>query len=74
MRPAGEGRLLLQQNIDDLTIKREKAAVRPLSVEAAEFSLGPGPRSRVTAGVGSDGGGGGLPSVTPRLEEESYTR
>ena len=70
MRPAGEGRPLPQKNIDDLTIKRENAAVRPLSVEAAEFSLGPGPRKRVTAGAGSDGGGGGgLPSVPPRLEE-----
>ena len=56
MRPAEEGRPLPQKHIDDLTIKRENAAVRPLSVEAAEFSLRSGPRTQVTAGVGSDGG------------------
>ena len=67
MLPAGGGRPLPQNNIDDLTNKRENAAVRPLSVEAAELSLGPGPQNRVTAGAGSDGGG--LPSVPPRLEE-----
>ena len=32
--------------------------MRPHSVEAAEFSLRPGPRARVTAGAGSDGGRG----------------
>ena len=61
MQPAGEGRPLPQNNIDDLTIKRENAAVRPLSVEAVEFSLGTGPQTRVTTGAGSDGGGGGTP-------------
>ena len=57
MRPAGEGRPLPQQTIVALTKEREKAAVRPLSVEAAEFSLRPGPQTRVTAGADSDGGG-----------------
>ena len=59
MWPAGEGRPLPQQTIVDLTKEGENAAVRPLSVEAAEFSLRPGPRTRVTAGADSDGGGGG---------------
>ena len=34
---------LPQSKIMDLTDKRENAAVRPLSVEAEEFSLGTGP-------------------------------
>ena len=59
MRPAGGGRPLQQQTIVALTKERENAAVRSLSVEAAEFSLRPGPRTRVTAGADSDGGGGG---------------
>ena len=42
MRPAGGGRPSPQKNIDDLSNKRENTAVRPLSVEAVEFSLGPG--------------------------------
>ena len=45
MWPAGEGRPLPQQTIVDLTKERENAAVRPLLVEAAEFSLRPGPRT-----------------------------
>ena len=36
----------------------------PLSMEAEEFSLKTGPRSRVTAGAGSDGSGDYLPSQT----------
>ena len=58
MRPAGEGRPLPQKTIVDLTKERENAAVRPISVEVAEFSLRPGPQTRVTAGAGSDGRGG----------------
>ena len=38
--------------------------VRPLSVEAEEFSLKTGPKNRVTSGAGSDGGGDYLPSRT----------
>ena len=57
MRPAGGNRPFLQRKINDLTDERENAAVRPLSVEAEEFSLGTGPRNRVTAGAGADGGG-----------------
>ena len=62
MRPAGEGRPLPQKTIVDLTKEREYAAVRPLSVEAAEFSLRPGPRTRV---AGADGGGGDSPPSHP---------
>ena len=58
IRPAGEGMPLPQKTIVDLTNKRENAAVRPLSVEAVEFSLRPVPQTRVTTGAGSDGGGG----------------
>ena len=36
----------------------------PLSVEAEEFSLGSGPKDRVTAGAGSDGRRDFLPSRT----------
>ena len=64
MRPAGGSRSFLQRKINDLTDERENTAVRPLSVEAEEFSLGTGPRNRVTAGAGSDGGGDFLPSRT----------
>ena len=59
MRPAGRSRPFPQRKIKDLTDKRENAAVRPLSVEAEEFSLGTGSRNRV-----SDGGGDFLPSYT----------
>ena len=58
MRPTGRSRLFPQSKIN-LTDKRENAAVRPLSVEAEEFSLGTGPRNRV-----SNGGGDFLPSRT----------
>ena len=64
MRPAGGSRPFPQGQINDLTDEREKTAVRPLSVEAEEFSLGTGPRNRVTAGAGSDGDGDFLPSHT----------
>ena len=47
------------REVKDMTDKRENTAVRPLSVEAEEFSLGTGPRNRV-----SDGGGDFLPSYT----------
>ena len=62
IRPAGAGRPLPQKTIVDLTKERENAAVRSLSVGAAEFSLRPGPRTRVTAGVDLDGGGDSPPS------------
>ena len=62
MRPAGAGRPLPQQTIVDLMKERENAAVRPLSVGVVEFSLKPGPRTRVTAGADSDGGGDSPPS------------
>ena len=58
MRPAGRSRPIPQSKIKDLTDKRENAAVRPLSVEAEEFSLGTGTRNRV-----SDGGGDFLPPL-----------
>ena len=58
MRPAGAGRPSPQKPIVDLTKERENAAARHLSVGAAEFSPGPGPRTRVLAGADSDGGGG----------------
>ena len=67
MRPAGGGRPLQQKNIDDLTNRRENAAGRPLSVEAAVFSLGPGPWNRVRRRGRVRMGG--LPSVPSRLEE-----
>ena len=57
MRPAGGSRSFPQRKINDLTDERENTAV-----EAEEFSLGTGPRNRVTTGVGSDGGGDFLPS------------
>ena len=63
MRPSGRSRPFPQRKIKDLMDERENAAVRPLSVEAEEFSLGTGSRNRVTAGVGSDGGGDFLPSL-----------
>ena len=63
-RPAGGSRPFPQREIKDLMDERENAAVRPLSVEAEEFSLGTGPRNRVTAGVGLDGGGDFHPSRT----------
>ena len=64
MLPAGGSRPFPQRKINDLTDERENTAVRPLSVEAEEFSLGTGPRNRVTVGAGSDGGGDFLPSRT----------
>ena len=72
MQPTGEGRPLPQQTIVALTKEGDNADVRPLSVEAAEFSLRPGPHTRVTAGRIRMGGG--LPSIPPRLEESSCTR
>ena len=45
MWPAGRSRPFPQRNIKDLTDKRENAAV-----EADEFSLGTGPRNRVSDG------------------------
>ena len=64
MRPAGGSRPFPQRKINDLMDERENTAVRPLSVEAEEFSLGTGPRNRVMAGVGLDGGGDFLLSRT----------
>ena len=64
MRPAGGSRPFPQRKINDLTDERDNTAVRPLSVEAEEFSLGTGPKNRVTTGAGSDGGGDFLPSRT----------
>ena len=62
MRPAGGGRPLPQKDIDDLMNKRENAAVRPLPVEAAVFSLGPGPRTESSDGWGEFGWADFLPS------------
>ena len=75
MWPAGEGRPLLQKTIVDLTKERENAAVRPISVEVVEFSLRHGPQTRVTAGAGSDGrgGGGGCDSRVVRGDAAVYT-
>ena len=56
MRPAGAGRPSPQKPIVDLLEARGKAAARPLSVGAAEFSPALGPRTRGTAGTHSDGG------------------
>ena len=47
-----------------MTDEGGNTAVRPLSVEAEEFSLGSGPKNRVTAGAGSDGRRDFLPSRT----------
>ena len=63
MRPAGGSRLFPQRVKNELTDEGGTAA-RPLTVEAEEFSLGTGPKNRVTAGAGSDGGGDFLPSRT----------
>ena len=56
IRPAEAGRPSTQKSIVDLPKERENAAARPLSVGAPEFSPGPGPQTRVTAGADSDGG------------------
>ena len=56
MQPAEAGRPSTQKPIVDLPKERENAAARPLSVGAPEFSPGPGPQTRVTAGADSDGG------------------
>ena len=57
MRPAGGSRPFPQRVKNELTDEGENTEVRPLSVEAEEFSLRTGPKNRVTAGAGSDGGG-----------------
>ena len=64
MRPAGGSRPFPQKVRNELTDERGNTEVRPLSVEAEEFSLIIGPKNRVTAGAGSDGGGDYLPSRT----------
>ena len=64
MRPAGGIRLFPQRVKNELTDEGGKTKVRPLSVEAEEFSLRTGPKNRVTAGEGSDGDGDYLPSQT----------
>ena len=64
MRPAGGSRPFPQRKINDLTDDKEHTTVRPLSVESEEFSLGTGPKNRVTAGVGLDDGGDFPPSRT----------
>ena len=64
MRPAGGIRLFPQRVKNELTDEGGKTKVRPLSVEAEEFSLRTGPKNRVTAGEGLDGGGDYLPSQT----------
>ena len=51
MRPAGAGRSSPQKPVVDLSDVRGNAAVRPLSVEAAEFSPALGPWTRETTGT-----------------------
>ena len=64
MRPAGGSRPFPQRVKNELTDEGGNTEVRPLSVEAEEFSLGTGPKNRVTPRAGSDGGGDYLPSRT----------
>ena len=64
MRPAGGSGPFPQRVKNELTDEGGNTEVRPLSVEAEEFSLGTGPKNRVTAGAGSDGGEDFLPSRT----------
>ena len=64
MRPAGGSRPFPQRVKNELTDEGGYTAVRPLSVEAEEFSLGSGPKDRVTVGAGSDGSRDFLPSRT----------
>ena len=64
MRPAGGSRPFPQRANNELTDEGGNTAVRPLSVEAEEFSLGSGPKNRVMAGAGSDGSRYFLPSRT----------
>ena len=54
MRLAGGSRPFPKRVNNELTDEEGNTAVRPLSVEAEEFSLGSGPKDRVTAGAGSD--------------------
>ena len=64
LRPTGGIRPVPQRVNNELTDEGGKSKVIPLSVEAEEFSLRTGPKSRVTAGTGSGGSGNNLPSQT----------
>ena len=64
MRPAGGNRPFPRRVKNELTDEEGNTVVRPLSVEAEEFSLGSGLKDRVTAGAGSDGSRHFLPSHT----------
>ena len=64
VRPAGGIRPFPQRVKNELTDEGWNTKVGPLSVEAEEFSLRTGPKTRVTAGAGSDGSGDYLPSRT----------
>ena len=66
--PGGRGTRPAPQGVkDELTDKGEYTRAGPLSVEAKEFSLETVSKFWVTAGVGSDGRGGGAVSL---LEED----
>ena len=69
MRPAGGGRPFPQRVKNELTDEGGNNEVRPLSVEAEEFSLGTRPKNRVTARAGSDDGRMGLPSILNRTRK-----